>query len=181
MNKENQLLLQIGSALSDAAVVVLSMLLAYCFRFWIFHGQESMPLIFYVRSALLIALLFLLLFTTLGMYENRRNVLLLPMIQQIIAVSFVCTAVLATVYFTSRSIHVSRILLLLFFVFTSVLLSLKRALVQRAVLLHEGQGFFVRREGRLVGVAEGILVREAAVVLRPLLRRHPVCLPSRTL
>ena len=145
MNKENQLLLQIGSALSDAAVVVLSMLLAYCFRFWIFHGQESMPLIFYVRSALLIALLFLLLFTTLEMYENRRNVLLLPMIQQIIAVSFVCTAVLATVYFTSRSIHVSRILLLLFFVFTSVLLSLKRALVQRHLRSAYRMGKHVRR------------------------------------
>ena len=131
LNKENQLLLQIGSALSDAAIVVLSMLLAYFLRFRILHGEESMPLAFYFRSALIISLLYLLLFATLEMYEIRRYVLLLPMIQQIIIVSFVCTAVLATVYFTSYRIYVSRVLLLLFFLFSSVLLSLKRVLVQR--------------------------------------------------
>ena len=145
LNKENQLLLQIGSALSDAAIVVLSMLLAYCFRFWVFHGQENMPLVFYVRSALLISLLYLLLFATLEMYEIRRNVLLLPLIQQIIIVSFVCTAVLATVYFTSRNIHVSRVLLLLFFLFSSGFLSLKRALVQKYLRNAYSLGKHVRR------------------------------------
>ena len=145
LNKENQLLLQIGSALSDAAVVVLSMLLAYWLRFRVFRGQENMPVAFYLRSALLVSLLYLLLFATLEMYELRRNVLLLPMIQQIIIVSFVCTAVLATVYFTSRSIHASRILLLLFFILTSFFLSLKRVLVQRHLRSAYRMGRHVRR------------------------------------
>ena len=41
MNKENQLLLQICSALSDAAIVVLSMLMAYLLRFRDLHGEAG--------------------------------------------------------------------------------------------------------------------------------------------
>ncbi len=145
MNRENQLVLRIASAVSDAAIVVLSMLTAYLLRFRVLHGQESMPLSFYVRSALLISLLYLLLFAVLEMYELRTSVLLLPVIQQIAAVSFVCTAVLATVYFTSRSIHASRLLLLLFFLLTSLLLSLKRVLVQRHLRSAYRAGRHVRR------------------------------------
>ncbi len=131
MNKENQLFLRLCDILSDVALIVLAMLLSYFLRFWIFHGIESMPLMFYVRSSLLISLLFLLVFTTLGIYESRRNVIILQIVQQIILVSFGCTAVLATIYFTSRTINVSRVLLFSFFLLSSVLLSSKRMLLYR--------------------------------------------------
>ena len=90
-----------------------------------------MPLSFYVRSALLISLLYLLLFSTLGLYESKQNILILPIIQQVILVSLGCTAVLAMFYFTSRTVEASRILLLFFFILSSALLSGKRALHYR--------------------------------------------------
>ncbi len=131
MNKENQFFLRLCDIVSDVVLTVLAMLLSYFFRFWVFNGEESMPLMFYVRSALLISLLFLLLFSTLGFYESRRNVLVLQVIQQILLVCLGCTAVLATIYFTSRSIDASRILLFLFFLFSSLLFSGKRAIMYR--------------------------------------------------
>ena len=115
MNKENQLFLRLCDILTDVVLVVLAMLLSYFLRFWVFNGEENMPLSFYVRSALLISLLYLLLFSTLGLYESKQNILILPIIQQVILVSLGCTAVLAMFYFTSRTVEVSRILLLFFF------------------------------------------------------------------
>jgi Undecaprenyl-phosphate glucose phosphotransferase len=131
LNKENQFFLRLCDIVSDVVLTVLAMLLSYFFRFWVFNGEESMPLMFYVRSALLISLLFLLLFSTLGFYESRRNVLVLQVIQHILLVCLGCTAVLATIYFTSRSIDASRILLFLFFLFSSLLFSGKRAIMYR--------------------------------------------------
>ena len=129
MNKENQLFLRLCDIVSDAVLIVLAMLLSYFLRFWIFNGIENMPLMFYVRSALLISLLYLILFSTLGLYESRQNVQVLQVIQQIILVSAGCTAVLATIYFTSRTIDASRILLFCFFLLCAVLLSCKRILL----------------------------------------------------
>lgn len=120
------------------------MLLSYFFRFWVFQGEENMPLMFYVRSALLISLLYLLLFSTLGFYETKQNILILQIIQQIILISLGATAVLAMFYFTSRSIDVSRILLLLFFIFSSVLLSCKRSLYYRLRRTAYARGLHVR-------------------------------------
>ncbi len=144
LNKENQLFLRLCNVLSDVVLIVLAMMLSYFFRFWVFQGEESMPLMFYFRSALLISLLFLLLFSILGLYEDRQNILILQIIQQVILVSLGCTAVLAMFYFTSRRIDVSRVLLLFFFVFSSALLSCKRALYYRLRRTAYTRGLHVR-------------------------------------
>ena len=144
LNKENQLFLRLCDILSDVVLIVLAMLLSYFFRFWILQGQESMPLMFYVRSALLISLLYLLLFSTLGLYEAKQNVLILQLIQQIILVSLGCTAVMSTIYFTSRTIDVSRVLLLCFFLFSSALLSGKRSILYRLRRTAYAHGIHVR-------------------------------------
>ncbi len=144
MNKENQLFLRLCDILSDVVLVVLAMLLSYFFRFWILQGVEYMPLMFYVRSALLISLLYLLLFSTLGLYESRPNVLILQIIQQILLVSLGCTAVLGTIYFTSRTIDVSRVLIFLFFIFSTALLSGKRAIIYRLRRSAHAHGLHMR-------------------------------------
>ncbi len=105
------------------------MLLAYGIRFRLLDGDESMTLLFYIRGALADSLLFLILFGILGIYETRRSVLILHLIQKVILVSLCCTGVLAIVYFTSRRIDASRLLLFLYFLLSSGLLSLKRILV----------------------------------------------------
>ena len=144
MNKENQLLLRLCDVLSDVVLIVLAMLLAYLFRFWVLEGIESISMGFYLRSALLISLLYLLLFSTLGLYESRQNIQLLQVIQQIILVSLGCTAVLAMLYFTSRTIDVSRILLLSFFIGCSVFLSAKRVILYRLRRTAYARGLHMR-------------------------------------
>lgn len=131
VNQENQLFLRICSIVTDAALVVLAMLLAYLVRFRLLPGIVSMPLIYYIRCSLLLSLLYLLLFATLGFYESKKEVLILHLIQRIILVSLGCTVVLATLFFASRSIDASRWLLVLFFLFSTVLLSAKQVLVHR--------------------------------------------------
>ena len=144
MNEENQLFLRLCDILTDVVLVVLAMLLSYFLRFWVFNGEENMPLSFYVRSALLISLLYLLLFSTLGLYESKQNILILPIIQQVILVSLGCTAVLAMFYFTSRTVEASRILILFFFILSSALLSGKRALHYRLRRTAYSRGLHVR-------------------------------------
>ncbi len=144
MNKENQLFLRLIDVLSDVALIVLAMLLSYFLRFWIFNGIENMPLMFYVRSALIVSLLYLLLFSTLGLYESKQNIIILQVVQQIILVSLVCTAAMATIYFTSRNIDVSRILLFFFLLLSGGLLSGKRILFYRLRRTAYARGLHIR-------------------------------------
>ncbi len=120
------------------------MLLAYGIRFRLLDGDESMTLLFYIRGALADSLLFLILFGILGIYETRRSVLILHLIQKVILVSLCCTGVLAIVYFTSRRIDASRLLLFLYFLLSSGLLSLKRILVLRIRRSSYVRGLHVR-------------------------------------
>lgn len=126
------------------------MLLSYVLRFRILHGEENMPLAFYLRWSLGVSLLFLFLFTIIGLYESRRGVLILQLIQKIILVSLCCTGALAIVFFTSRDIDVSRFLLVLFFLFSSCFLSAKRVLLFRIRRSSYVRGLHIR-EVLLVG------------------------------
>ena len=141
MIKENQRILNILNVLSDSGLVLCAMLLAYAFRFFVFDGTESMPLTFYIWSALIISLLFILLFGALGLYESQRTAEPLRTLQQVVLVSLICTALLATVFFTSKKVDVSRWLLALFFLFSSLLLSLKRVFLKRLLLKLRAQGY----------------------------------------
>jgi Undecaprenyl-phosphate glucose phosphotransferase len=145
LNKENQLFLRLCDILSDVVLIVLAMLLSYFLRFWVLPGKENMPLLFYVRSALLISLLYLLLFSTLGLYEFKQNILILQITQQVILVSLGCTAVLAMFYFTSRTVDVSRVLLFFFLILSSLFLSGKRALYYRLRRTAYARGLHVRQ------------------------------------
>lgn len=129
---------------TDALIILLAMAAAYVLRFWIFEGKENMPFLFYVRSALLISPLFLLLFTMLGQYETHTEVLLLRIFQQIILCALACTAILSTVYFTVRSINVSRWLIFLFFFNSAFFLCIKRAVVYHTLHRARTHGHHIR-------------------------------------
>ena len=150
MNQENQSFFRILDLLSDVLLVVVSMLLAYVLRFYVLPGIESFSLVYYLRCALGISLLFLILFAITGLYEPRQTVLILQLVQKIILVSLCCTGALAIVFFTSRAMEVSRVLLVLFFLLSSFSLSAKRILVFRVRRSSYVRGSHIR-EVLLVG------------------------------
>ncbi len=131
LNKENQSFFRVLDLISDVLLILASMLLSYALRFRVLQGEENVPLAYYLRCALGISFLFLFLFAVTGLYEHRRSALILQLIQKIILISLSCTGVMAIAFFTSRAIDVSRLLLFLFFLLSSCLLSIKRILVFR--------------------------------------------------
>ncbi len=141
LNKENLKYLNIANVASDALLVLVAMLLSYFLRFVVFDGTEAMSLGFYVLSALGISLLYMLLFALLGLYESQRSANLLKLVQTVLLISLFCTAVLATVFFTSRKINVSRWLLLLFFFWSSLLLSAKRLAMYKLLRRARARGY----------------------------------------
>ena len=141
MNKENLRYLNIANVVSDALLVLAAMLLSYFLRFVVFDGTEAMALSFYVWSALIVSLLFLLLFALLGLYESQRSANLLKLVQTVLLVSFFCTAVLATLFFTSKRINASRWLLVLFFFWSSILLSAKRLAMYKFLRSARARGY----------------------------------------
>jgi len=163
VNKENLMILRILNTVSDAVLVVLAMLLAYLFRFLVLNGQETMPFLFYVRSGILISLLYLLLFAAVGLYDSLRNAQLMQVTRKIGFLSLICCAVLSTYYFVISSVHVSRWLLVFFYLFSTAALAGKRLLLYRILYSMRMQG---RNLKPVILVGSGDCAREYLNALR---------------
>lgn len=126
MNRENLKILQAVNILADVCVVVCAMMLAYFVRFVTFNGQESMSVSFYLRSALLISPLFLILYAMLGLYESQRVSRFIRIMEKLTLTSLICTGVLAMVFFIIRTVDASRGMLLFFLLLSVILSAFKR-------------------------------------------------------
>ena len=132
MIRENQTILKTLNVIADAAVIVLAMMLSYFLRFVLFDGEVSMPVTFYLNSALLISPLFLIICAAEGLYESQRAIDFIRVAERLGAACLICTLVLGAVFFTVRSVEVSRWTLVFFFILSFLLSMAKR----RAVLAY---------------------------------------------
>ncbi len=132
MIRENQSILKTLNVIADAVIVVAAMMLSYFLRFVLFHGEESMPVSFYFNSALLISPLFLIICAAEGLYESQRSIDFIRVAERLAAACLICSLVLGAVFFTVRSVDVSRWTLVFFFVLSFLLSMAKR----RAVLAY---------------------------------------------
>lgn len=131
--KENQKILNALNVIADAVIVLIAMLFAYITRFLILQGTESIPLNFYIYSALIVSPMFIILFGMTGLYESQRSSDFLRTAEKVAVVSLLCTIGLATVFFIIRSMDVSRWMLTFFFVYSTLLLALKRFIITKAL------------------------------------------------
>ncbi len=150
MIKENQRLLNQLNILSDGFLVFCSMLLAYWVRFYVFDGSISISLRINIFLAVIAAIVCIIIFSVVGLYESFRTQYLYREISLVLISLLLDTVILVVVLFLMRLMDVSRWQLVIFFVISFFLLSIKR-LVLRLVLRRFRKKGFNQKHVLIVG------------------------------
>jgi len=135
--KKNQRLINLFNALSDAGLVFAAYFAAIHLRFGVLGGEDSVnmfraPFVLTaaVYSACLVFVFYMLRMYTTYRVRRRRGEYLLVLLFNGVGI-----LALMTLFFIARAIHVSRMMLFLFWLISGALIILKRVTV-RAILRH---------------------------------------------
>lgn len=150
MIKENQRLLYQLNILSDGILVFLSMLLAYWVRFYVFDGSINISVRDNIILAATAAIVLIIIFSVMGLYESFRVQYLYREISLVFVSLLLDTLILVVVLFLMHLVDVSRWQLVIFFVISLILLSLKR-LSLRLILRRFRQKGFNQKHVLIVG------------------------------
>ena len=153
MIKENQRLLNQIHVLSDGALVFVSMLLAYWFRFYILPGTTSFPFRSYVWMGLAAVVLCLGTYAVAGLYGSYRAVRFHKEAQTLFLATVLDTLILISALFVFKLSEMSRWLLVYFGGLTFGTLLCKRALL-RLTLRHYRRLGFNQKHVLVVGDGE---------------------------
>lgn len=130
--RENQKLLNRFNVITDAVLMILSMVIAHAIRFLVFTGEPGhVELIYYMQSVFVVTPLFLLLYSGLGLYESFRTRPLYQELGRIVSANAAGTSILILAYFVLKQVNISRWVLVFFFFVCSLLVGGKRALLRK--------------------------------------------------
>lgn len=142
MIKENQRVLNIFNALSDAAFLVASVVVSYLIRFYIFEGESGhIRLRYYLALSLLLVPLFLFLYALSGLYESFRSKTFVRELELLIQANCLGTALIIALLFIIEDVNVSRWLLVIFFVVSTGAIGLKRLVLRRTLRRFRSLGY----------------------------------------
>ncbi|MEG2118972.1 MAG: sugar transferase [Pseudoflavonifractor sp.] len=150
MIQENQKLFNQLNMLLDGLIVGCSMLLAYWVRFYVLDGYATLPFVYYVITAIVIAPIYVIGFAFCGLYRSQRKAQLSRAIVKMTLVEAVCAAGMMLAFFGLKIMDISRLALLLHVLLSWGLLTAKRACVF-AVLHHYREKGYNQRHAILIG------------------------------
>jgi len=107
MIKENQKLLNYINILTDALVIVLSLVISYLVRFEVLEGLPGNLLLpYYLRISLIMSVSFLVIYSALGLYDSFRNKQFVDELGLIIKANLFGTLMFLTVFFIFKIIDI---------------------------------------------------------------------------
>lgn len=146
MIRENQHLLNRINAILDGVLVFLSFLGGYWIRFHILpNGISVIPYQEYVLVALALIPVHLLTYAELGLYESRRKKRLYQELWALLKGNIIDLILLLMVLFVIKTVHFSRLALVLFFILLNISLGLKRIITHKLLDQFRSKGFNQKR------------------------------------
>ncbi|OOM49791.1 undecaprenyl-phosphate glucose phosphotransferase [Clostridium beijerinckii] len=134
MIKENQSLLNKVNATSDIVILFISMTLAYLIRFYIFSPDtDYIKLITYIEFSVVIIPINLIIFNFFNLYHSFRTTSFIKECNQIIKSNTVLTAILLSLLFTLKLVHISRLVIVIFYFINIMLVIAKRFFLRRTL------------------------------------------------
>lgn len=136
MIRENQNLLNRINALSDTLILFFSISLAYFIRFFILNptpGIAYIDLHKYLQFAFLIVPVNLIIYYFLHLYDSFRSKSFVKELTNIIKANTLLIVVVLSILFTIKLIHLSRLVLVIFYFINITLVSLKRFILRKVL------------------------------------------------
>jgi len=134
MIKENQNLLNKINAISDIIILFISMTLAYLIRFYIFSTDtEYIKLITYMQFSVIIIPINLIIFNFFNLYHSFRTTAFIKECSHVIKSNTILTAILLSLLFTLKLVHISRWVIIIFYFVNITLIITKRFILRKAL------------------------------------------------
>lgn len=134
MIKENQNLLNKFNAISDIIILFISMTLAYLIRFYIFSPDTYyITLDTYIKFSIMIIPINLILFNFFNLYHSFRTRSFVKECSAIIKSNTILTAILLSLLFVLKLVHISRLVIIIFY-FVNIILIMAKRLILRKIL-----------------------------------------------
>ena len=128
MIKKNQTLLNLLSIVLDGVLMILSIYLAFLFRFYVLDGDMSVPLRYYLLSMLVVVPVQLLVFARFRLYDTNRRPRFFEELLRILVSTTICLGCLLGLFYLLKSFDYSRLTYFLFYMAENALLWVKRFL-----------------------------------------------------
>lgn len=134
MIKENQTFLNQINAISDIIILFISMILAYFIRFHIFSSNTDYIRLFtYIQFTVVIIPINLIIFYFFNLYHSFRTTAFINECIKIIKSNTILIAILLSLLFVLKLVHISRLVLVIFY-FVNILLIISKRLILRKIL-----------------------------------------------
>lgn len=141
MIKENQKILNIMNALTDGALIFFSFVFAYVTRFWVLSGQDGVGFHTYLQLSAVMVPSLLFLYALVGLYDSFRGKRFIKELEMLLQANTIGLAALLAVQYVLWNVHVSRMVLMFFYVFTTGSVSVKRWLLRRILKHYRSLGY----------------------------------------
>lgn len=147
MIKSNQHFFNFLLVVLDVLAVSAALLLAWYIRFaspFFTDGIRTMQFGAYVSLLVVIVPVYLVLFLILGLYKPYRKQRFTREFQEIILANMIGIIIIMSLLYLERSIHFSRVMLGLFFVFSIVLMGLERGTIRKMLRTMREHGYNIK-------------------------------------
>lgn len=142
MIRENQKLLNRLNLLTDGVLLILSMMIAHAVRFLIFTGAAGhIEMVYYIQSVFVVTPLFLLLYSSLGLYDSFRVRPVFREVGLIVRGNLLGTAMLILGFFLLKVVDISRWVLVIFFFVSTLLIVAKRVAIRKMLKHYRKKGY----------------------------------------
>lgn len=134
MIKENQKFLNKINLLTDIIILFISMILAYLIRFYVFSSDTYyIKLITYIQFTTIIIPINLILFNFFNLYHSFRTTTFVNECTQIIKSNTILIAILLSLLFILKLVHISRWVIVIFYFVNIALIVIKRLILRQSL------------------------------------------------
>ncbi|MEG0681711.1 MAG: undecaprenyl-phosphate glucose phosphotransferase [Eubacterium sp.] len=147
MIKSNQHFFNFLLVLFDVVVVSGSLLLAWYIRFaspFFDDGVRTMNFDAYIKLLVFIIPVYLILFLIFGLYKPYRKQRFFKECQEIITANTIGILMVLAFLYTEKSVHFSRYMLGLFFMFSIIIMIIERGMIRKILRMARERGYNIK-------------------------------------
>ncbi|WP_444643879.1 undecaprenyl-phosphate glucose phosphotransferase [Caproiciproducens sp. R1] len=144
MIKENQKILNAILAVSDAALCVLSMVLAFILHFFNYQGSFYIGLNYYLQIMLYVVPAYFVFYHYLSLHDSFRHKSIISETGKIIQANFVGVIFIFVLVFFLKEVHVSRMVILFFGGINTVLSFFSRLALRKLLRRMRAKGYNIK-------------------------------------
>ncbi len=141
MIKENQKLLNITNAITDGGLIFLSFVAAYLIRFKLLSGIDAVGPHAYLQLSAVIVPSLLFLYALVGLYDSFRGKRFTKELEMLLYANTIGVAALLAVQYLLWNVHISRMVLAIFYILATGSVSVKRWFLRRLLKHYRSLGY----------------------------------------